>query len=56
MNQRDKTLWIVGDSYGTFDTTNDTHWANQFAEYKECPANIHAEVIAARKEKLANEE
>ncbi len=36
MNQRDKTLWIVGDSYGTFDTTNDTHWANQFAEYKEC--------------------
>ena len=28
----------------------------EFAEYKECPSNIQAEVIKARQEKLANDD
>ena len=37
-------------------TAGKATYSMEFAEYKECPANIQAEVIAARKEKLANEE
>jgi hypothetical protein len=36
MNQQDKTLWIVGDSYGTIDSTNPIHWVNEFARYHNC--------------------
>jgi hypothetical protein len=36
MSQRDKTLWIAGDSYGTFDKTSDIHWAKELAMYHKC--------------------
>ena len=31
-----KKLWIIGDSYGTFDVSDGTHWAKNFAEYMNC--------------------
>jgi hypothetical protein len=36
MSQPGKTLWIAGDSYGTFDKTDGTHWLKQFAYYHNC--------------------
>lgn len=36
MSQQDKTLWIAGDSYGTFDKTSDIHWAKELAVYLKC--------------------
>ena len=37
-------------------TAGKATYSMEFAEYKECPANIQEEVIKARKEKLAQEE
>ena len=37
-------------------TAGKATYSMEFAEYKECPANIQEEVIKARKEKLASEE
>ena len=31
-------------------------YSMEFAEYRECPSNVQAEVIKARQEKLASEE
>ncbi len=31
-------------------------YSMEFAEYKDCPANIQADVIKARQEKLANDD
>jgi hypothetical protein len=36
MNPPNKTLWVTGDSYGTFDRTNQTHWVKEFARYYNC--------------------
>ena len=36
MSQQNKTLWITGDSYGTFDISNPIHWAKEFARYHNC--------------------
>ena len=38
MNPLDKpkTLWIVGDSFSTFDVNDGTHWLKKFAEHKGC--------------------
>tara|TARA_R110002074_G_scaffold396891_1_gene586734 strand:+ start:2232 stop:2999 length:768 start_codon:yes stop_codon:yes gene_type:complete len=36
MNQQDKTLWITGDSFGTFDKTNQIHWVKEFARWHDC--------------------
>ena len=36
MSQVDKTLWIAGDSYGTFDKTDGTHWVKQLAIHYGC--------------------
>lgn len=37
-------------------TAGKATYSMEFAEYKECPANIQADVIKARKEKLANDD
>ena len=37
-------------------TAGKATYSMEFAEYKDCPANIQAEVIKARQEKLANED
>ena len=37
-------------------TAGKATYSMEFAEYKDCPANIQEEVIKARKEKLANED
>lgn len=36
MSQQSKTLWIAGDSYGTFDRNDGSHWIKQFAKHKGC--------------------
>jgi hypothetical protein len=36
MNTNKKALWIVGDSFATFDRSDGTHWINYFAKHKGC--------------------
>tara|TARA_Y100001972_G_C7663087_1_gene334688 strand:- start:729 stop:1550 length:822 start_codon:yes stop_codon:yes gene_type:complete len=36
MSQQGKKLWITGDSYGTFDSSNGAHWIKDFAKHKGC--------------------
>jgi hypothetical protein len=36
MNQHNRTLWIAGDSYGTVDNTDGTHWLEELARYHNC--------------------
>ena len=41
--------------YG-FITAGKATYSMEFAEYRECPSNIQAEVIKARQEKLASDD